>query len=378
MDFGIGFISTNIMLPILDFFYGIVPSYGFAIIALTLVIRLGLYPLSAGQIRNMRKMRITQPLMKERQEEIQRRYKDDPTKQQEEMGKLMQEFGNPLAGCLPLVLQMPILFALFATLRGSPFANINYTVDVQILPSEQIERIVPQPYATKPSNIYVTDGEHYPISALLPGGNTLGVGEKTTVEFQTNEGQSLSNLVQQNLDSNIQATYEITKGEERLQVNEDGSIEALAPGEATIQATLPGIAANTGFLFIKALGQVGVTSDDGTINWDILGMILFFGASIYINQELSGSSGGGAQQQQAVNKITPLIFSGMFLFFPLPAGVLMYIVVANVFQTLQTLVLMREPLPENLQKLLEEQEKAEKGRQTLPFEKRSKKKEKPS
>ena len=103
MDFGIGFISTNVMLPILDFFYGIVPSYGFAIVALTLVIRLGLYPLSAGQIRNMRKMRITQPLMKERQEEVQRRYKDDPTKQQEEMGKIMQEFGNPLAGCLPPV-----------------------------------------------------------------------------------------------------------------------------------------------------------------------------------------------------------------------------------------------------------------------------------
>ncbi len=378
MDFGIGFISTNIMLPILDFFYGIVPSYGFAIIALTLVIRLGLYPLSAGQIRNMRKMRITQPLMKERQAAIQSRYKDDPAKQQEEMGKLMQEFGNPLAGCLPLLLQMPILFALFATLRGSPFANINYTVDVQILPSEQIERVVPQPYATKPSNIYVSDVLHYPVSALLPGGNKLGVGEKTTVEFQTSEGQTLSNLVQDNPNSDIQPTYEVTKGAERVKVNEDGTIEALAPGEATIQATIPGIAANTGFLFIKALGQVGVTNDDGSINYDILGMILFFGASIYINQELSGSSGGGAQQQQAVNKITPVIFSGMFLFFPLPAGVLMYIVVANIFQTLQTLILMREPLPENLQKLLEEQEKAEKGRETLPFEKRSKKKEKTS
>ncbi|MEL4896942.1 membrane protein insertase YidC [Crocosphaera sp. Alani8] len=378
MDFGIGFISTNIMLPILDFFYGIVPSYGFAIIALTLVIRLGLYPLSAGQIRNMRKMRITQPLMKERQEEIQRRYKDDPTKQQEEMGKLMQEFGNPLAGCLPLLLQMPILFALFATLRGSPFANINYTVDVQILPSEQIERVVPQPYATKPSNVYVTDGIHYPISALLPGGNKLGVGETTSVAFQTSEGQSLSNLVQQNPDSDIRPTYEITKGAERLEINEDGTISALAPGDASVQATLPGIATNTGFLFIKALGQVGVTNDDGTINWDILGMILFFGFSIYINQELSGSSGGGAQQQQAINKVTPVIFSGMFLFFPLPAGVLMYIVVANIFQTLQTLILMREPLPENLQKLLEEQEKAEKGRQNIPFEKRSKKKEKTS
>ena len=101
MDFGIGFISNNIMLPILDFFYGIVPSYGLAIIALTIVIRFAVFPLSAGQIRNMRKMRIVQPLMKERQEEIRRRYKDDQKKQQEEMAKLMQEFGNPLAGCLP-------------------------------------------------------------------------------------------------------------------------------------------------------------------------------------------------------------------------------------------------------------------------------------
>ncbi|MDT9341057.1 membrane protein insertase YidC, partial [Trichodesmium erythraeum 21-75] len=55
MDFGIGFISNNIMLPILDFFYGIVPSYGLAIVALTLVIRASLYPLNAGSIRNMRK-----------------------------------------------------------------------------------------------------------------------------------------------------------------------------------------------------------------------------------------------------------------------------------------------------------------------------------
>ena len=91
MDFGVGFISTNIMLPILDFFFLIVHSYGFAIIALTLVVRFAVFPLSAGQIRNMRKMRITQPLMKERQAEIQQRYKNDPQKQQEEMGKLMQD-----------------------------------------------------------------------------------------------------------------------------------------------------------------------------------------------------------------------------------------------------------------------------------------------
>ena len=134
MDFGVGFLSSNVMLPILDFFYGVVPSYGLAIVALTLVVRFALYPLSAGQIRNMRKMKVAQPIMQKRQKEIQERYKSDPTKMQEEQAKLIQEFGNPLAGCLPLVVQMPILFALFATLRGSPFSDINYTVDLQVVP----------------------------------------------------------------------------------------------------------------------------------------------------------------------------------------------------------------------------------------------------
>ncbi|WP_019504994.1 membrane protein insertase YidC [Pleurocapsa sp. PCC 7319] len=383
MDFGIGFLSNNIMLPILDFFYGIVPSYGLAIIALTIVIRLAVVPLSAGQIRNMRKMKIVQPLMKERQEQIKQKYKNDPEKQREETAKVMQEFGNPLAGCFPLLLQMPILFALFATLRGSPFTDTPYDIDVQILPREQIERIAPQPFATKPKNIYIDDGVHDKIAAMLPGGNKLAVGESTKVELQTPNGKSLTTLIQEYPDNNIEPTLKITKGSERLQINDNGTIKALEPGDATIQVTVPGIAANTGFLFIEKLGRVGVTDENGNINFDILAMVLMFGIGIYINQQMSGAQGGnsGADQQQTINKITPLLFSGMFLFFPLPAGVLMYIVVANFFQTGQTWFLMREPLPENLQKILAEQEKAEAAakRETLPFErKRSKKKEKTS
>ncbi len=380
MDFGIGFISNNIMLPILDFFYGIVPSYGLAIIALTLVIRFAVYPLSAGQIRNMRKMKIVQPLMKARQEEIKQRYQNDPAKQQEEMGKLMQEFGNPLAGCLPLLLQMPILFALFATLRGSPFTDTPYTVDVQILPQEQIERIIPQPFATKAQNIYIDDGVHYKLAALLPGGSKLAVGEETKIQFQTLEGKTLSRILAEYPENHINPQWEVTKGSERLEVAADGTIIPLAPGDATIEVKLPGIAANTGFLFIKALGQVGVIDDEGNINFDILGMVLFFGISIYLNQQLTtagqGSTTAENDQQQAMTKITPILFSGMFLFFPLPAGVLMYIVVANIFQMGQTWFLTREPLPDNLQKILDEQEKETKGREEIPFErKRSKKKQ---
>ena len=379
MDFGVGFLSNNVMLPILDFFYGIVPSYGLAIVALTLVIRFALFPLNAGSIRNMRRMRITQPLMKKRQEEIQKLYKDDPAKQQEEMSKLFKEFGNPLAGCFPVLLQMPVLFALFATLRGSPFSDVNYPVTLQILPREQMELIQPQAFVTKPQNIYIADGVHAPVAAILPGGNRLVVGEKTKVDFQTVEGEPLKKLLAEYPKTEILPKWQITNGAEHVRLQDDGTIEAIEPGEVTLQGTLPGLAANKGFLFIDALGRVGAYEPDGTIHWDVVGMILCFGISLYINQLLSGQNSSDAPPQQAtINKITPILFSGMFLFFPLPAGVLMYMLIANIFQTVQTFILMREPLPEDIQKMVDAQEKqvkAEENRQALPFEpKRSKKK----
>ncbi len=381
MDFGIGFLSNNIMLPILDFFHGIVPSYGFAIIALTLVIRFALYPLSATSIRSMRRMRVAQPAMQKRVKEVQERHKDDPEKQRAAMSEVYKEYGNPLAGCFPVILQMPILFALFATLRGSPFADVDYTVDMQILPKEQIESVQPETVTTKAENVYITDDIHYKILGVLPSQN-LGVGEKTKLEFQTEEGKSLGQLTAQ-VESNLSPKLEVVKGEERVKIAEDGTIRAIAPGDVSIKASLPGVAKNEGFLFIEALGRVGAVGEDGTIHWDILGMVMFFGISLYANQQLSGqqNKSGDNSQQQLISQITPILFTGMFLFFPLPAGVLMYIVLANIFQTLQTLILMREPLPDNLQKILDEQEQQEKkdqGQEALPFEKqkRSRKKEK--
>lgn len=377
MDFGIGFLSNNVMLPIIDFFYGIVPSYGLAIVALTLIIRFALYPLSAGSIRNMRRMRIVQPLMQKRMAEIKERYKDDPQKQQEEMVNVQKEFGNPLAGCLPLLLQMPVLLALFATLRGSPFAGVNYNVNLQILPAEQIERIQPQAFATPPQNIYIADGEHTPVTAILPGGNKLAVGEHTKIQYQTVEGKPFQVLLAEHPENKLIPDWKITKGEDRIKIDAEGNIEALQPGDVTLQGTIPGLAADKGFLFIDALGRVGAIDPDGKIHWDIVAMVIFFGISLYVSQILSGqNSGGGNPQQDTVNKITPVIFSGMFLFFPLPAGVLMYMVIGNIFQTLQTFILSREPLPEELQKIVATQEKeaATAEQKALPFEPKSSKK----
>lgn len=392
MDFGISFLSNTVMLPILDFFYGIVPSYGLAIVALTLVVRLALYPLSAGSIRSMRRMKVVQPVMQKRVKEIQERYKDDPAKQQAAMSEVYKEFGNPLAGCFPLLLQMPILFALFATLRGSPFSDINYQVNLQIQPQEQIELVQSQPFATKPQNIYLADGIHESVQALSPSGSQLAVGQQTHLEFQTAQGKPLQELLANYSESQIQPHWQVIKGQERVQLQPDGQLKALQPGEVTVQGTIPGIAAQKGFLFIDALGRVGAIDGDlvttgadgktsvnlGGIHWDILVMILGFGVSLYINQLLSGQGSSSSNpQQNTVNQLTPIIFSGMFLFFPLPAGVLLYMLIANIFQTLQTFILQREPLPENIQKLVDAEQQTidVKSREVLPFEPgRSKKK----
>jgi len=106
-----------------------------------------------------------------------------------------------------------------------------------------------------------------------------------------------------------------------------------------------------------------------------------FGASLFISQILSGMGMPANPQQSTANKITPVMITAMFLFFPLPAGVLLYMVVANIFQGLQTWILSRETLPDNLQAILDKQQAqavtatatAGAGADRLPFEPKGRK-----
>ena len=351
----IGYISDNLLIPILDFFYGLVPSYGLAIVALTLVIRVALYPLSAGSIRSARRMRIAQPVIQKRQAEIKSRYADNIQKQQQELGKVMKEFGSPLAGCLPLLVQMPILFALFATLRGSPFADVPYTINVKVLPAEQIAAVEPKPFNSASHSIFIGETDHVPVIASLPRGNKIGVGDSASISLHTKDGRSFADVLQGAEDpARFAPTWSLSKGDDVLSVSSDGTITALAPGDATVEAKIPGLAARSGFLFIEALGQVGFYAD-GAINWDIAILVGSFGVTLFLSQLLSGMGMPANPQQATANKITPFMITGMFLFFPLPAGVLLYMVIANIFQALQTFILTREALPENLQTILDQQ-----------------------
>lgn len=96
--------------------HSIVPNYGWSIILLTILVRAAMAPLTVKQMRSMERMRRIQPMIKE----IQEKYADDRQKQSEAMMSLYrQEKVNPLGGCLPMFLQLPVFVGLFYALRSS-------------------------------------------------------------------------------------------------------------------------------------------------------------------------------------------------------------------------------------------------------------------
>jgi YidC/Oxa1 family membrane protein insertase len=95
--------------------HSVVPSYGWALIALALVVRIVLWPLAAMQFRSMAEMQKVQPLIKQ----IQAKYKGDQQGQNQAMMALYKEHNvNPLAGCLPMLLQFPILIGLYWAIQS--------------------------------------------------------------------------------------------------------------------------------------------------------------------------------------------------------------------------------------------------------------------
>ena len=106
---------------LLKMFYDFSGSYGWAIILLTIFVKAVLYPLSAKQFKSMHEMKKIQPEVKK----LQAKLKDKPEEMQKQLIALYKEHGvNPLGGCLPLLVQFPIIIALFATLRSEAFINL--------------------------------------------------------------------------------------------------------------------------------------------------------------------------------------------------------------------------------------------------------------
>lgn len=106
---------TNLLKSVLDWIYTIVHNYGWSIVLFTILIKGVLLPLELKSRQGMRKMARIQPQINA----LQKKYANDKQKLQQKQSELMRKEGyNPLSGCLPMLIQMPILFAMFGAMRG--------------------------------------------------------------------------------------------------------------------------------------------------------------------------------------------------------------------------------------------------------------------
>jgi YidC/Oxa1 family membrane protein insertase len=113
MNFGVFKVVSQFLLNFLNTIHSVVKSYGISILVLTLVVRLVLWPLQSKANQTMRKTALLGPKMKELRE----KYKDDPTRMNQETMKLYKQYGiNPVGGCLPMAIQIPIFFGLYQML----------------------------------------------------------------------------------------------------------------------------------------------------------------------------------------------------------------------------------------------------------------------
>jgi YidC/Oxa1 family membrane protein insertase len=181
---------------VLAFFYDLVPNYAFAIIMLTLVVMIVVTPLTLKGTRSMMMMQQLQPEMRK----IQTRYKDDRQKLNEELLKFYKENNiNPLGGCLPLLVQMPIFLVLYQVLRGLTRRVSDMGFDVgwvanlvesgqDVVSSPSIERVFDPTYVSPDSSLYQslagsTTMEAFGMDLSESASQALGVGVLHALPF---------------------------------------------------------------------------------------------------------------------------------------------------------------------------------------------------
>lgn len=165
-------ISAYIILPLFKFLNLFIANWGLVLILFSVLVKVALHPLSKTQMKSMRKMQALQPMM----EEIKVKHKEDPKKMNQQIMNLYKEYGvNPAGGCLPLLLQFPILIALYNVfisaieLRQAPF--VWWITDLSVP-----DRILTLPFEIPLFGIHDVSG-----LALLMG-ITMFIQQKMTIK----------------------------------------------------------------------------------------------------------------------------------------------------------------------------------------------------
>jgi YidC/Oxa1 family membrane protein insertase len=293
---------------VLAWLYEVIPNYGVAIIILTIVLRFLLFPLGMKQIKSMQAMQALQPKIKD----IQKKYKGNKQKAQEETMRLYREAGvNPLGGCLPVLAQFPLLIAMYAVIRAPGYEPVS------------------------------TEGQ---VTAYRITNNHLPTDSELFAAVVTHENTGLLIV---NLQCSADQAGNLDKS--RIKDTQGNEVVEGLPLENDDGAPLDSFTS-------KPVLNCGVDGMTDKIAYVVL-LLIMVGTSYYqtLQTQRASPQGAASQQQQMILRIMPLFFG--FIGWSFPAGLVLYWTVSNLFMIGQQTLLLRAGHigPEALERRISEQ-----------------------
>lgn len=332
---------VTLTIEILKVLASFVGNYGLAIVVLTLIVRAALWPLNTSQQRSMRMMQTLQPKLKA----IQDRYQNNPQVMQQKMMEFYKEHNfNPMGGCLPLLIQMPIFILLYSALMSPQF--IQMAGNSKFLFINRLDTTLRASAGI--SNDGVMGISKYDV--FVPG--------KTARVYLPEE--VIDNVKINNQKKALEVQGEIKPGENldlKMSLDNLGlkfnQLDQIQKAEITVtdQNTRENekltFTRNGGYL-ITSMPTVEVKK---SFHWDVFALIVLFGLSIVLSQKLMMATSNKnkdsmdptqAAIQKSMGTFMPIMIIGTFVIIPIPAGVLIYLIVSNVVQVLQTVLINKQ------------------------------------
>ncbi len=324
-------------------------SYGIGIILLTVLVRLAMWPLGLSQQRSMRTMQLLQPKMKA----IQERYKSNPQVMQQKMIEFYKEHKfNPMAGCFPLLIQMPIFILLYSSLMSPQF--IQMAGDSHFLFINRLD-------ATLKTSAGVSNDGVLGVSQFdkFMTGKTAKVylkGVEEPLESVKIDKPTKAVEVQGELTPGESADFKISLDSLNLKFSQLDQIE-----KAEIDVTDIQTKETEKMEFVRKDGilvaSVPTKEMKTSFHYDVMLLIALFAVTMIFSQKAMMSMNKSADQdpaqqamQKSMNTFMPIMLTFTFVIIPIPAGVLLYLISSNIFQVVQTLIINRQLEAEDKQK----------------------------
>ena len=325
-------------------------GYGIGIILLTIIVRAAMWPLGVSQQRSMRTMQMLQPKLKA----IQERYKSDPQKMQQKMMEFYKEHKfNPMGGCFPLLIQMPIFILLYSTLMSPQFNQV--AGDTQFLFIKRLDATMKGSAAVSNDGVFgVTQNDSF-------------ITGKTATVYFDGETEPRLDVKIKKTNKAVEMQGGFKSGENAdFKLNMDDAFNLKFEELAKINKVVLDVTdiqnRETEKMTFERKDNRLVTSFPTkevkpVFHFDVFLLLILFILTMMVSQKAMMSMNKNVNQdpaqaamQKSMNTFMPLIFGFMFFVIPIPAGVLLYLVSSNCFQVAQTLIINKQLELEDEQK----------------------------